>query len=434
MKKVLFLVIVLVVLIGGVVGGLLALNKLEWEKPAVRLLTDGNYIGQKLSIQVEDRKSGISEVRVDVNQGGKSASLLTERFPAKTHKVEKTIAMRPLPGGLKDGEVAVIIAVKDHSWNGGNPVSLSKNMMIDTIPPQLTVLGALHYMNRGGAGVITYQISKESPMNGVQLGNEFFPGYHLEKDHYVAYYAIPYAADAQVAPVVMAEDRAGNRTKGAFRAILKEKKFRKEKIQVSDGFLNNVIPYFTAQDPSLKGSPLEVFLAVNRKQREVDHAKIRKICQTTAPHPLWSGTFLRLPNAKPMASFAEDRTYLYNGKEVDRQTHLGVDLASLAQSPVPAANSGKVVFAGPLGIYGGTVILDHGCGLFSLYAHLSKIDAEANKEVKTGDPLGRTGSTGMAGGDHLHYAMLIHGNFINPIEWWDGHWIKDNVQKKMEAF
>jgi murein DD-endopeptidase MepM/ murein hydrolase activator NlpD len=113
---------------------------------------------------------------------------------------------------------------------------------------------------------------------------------------------------------------------------------------------------------------------------------------------------------------------------------LGVDLASLAQSRVPAGNSGIVVFAGPLGIYGNTVVIDHGCGLFSMYSHLSKIEVEVKKEVKRGDSLGRTGATGMAGGDHLHYAMMVHGVFVNPLEWWDPHWIRDNVDLKMKWF
>ncbi len=425
---------VIVIIIAGGVGALVVFNKLEWEKPALRLLPEANYIGQKLTIQVEDRKSGVAEVRLDAAQGGKTTNLITERFPARTYRVEKTVAMRPLPGGLKDGDVVITLSARDQSWNGGNPTSLVKNAIIDTIPPQLTVLGALHYVNQGGVGLITYQVSEESPVNGVQLGDQFFPGSHLEKDHYLAYFAVPYVAVSQISPVVLAEDRAGNRTKNAFREILKAKKFRKEKIQITDSFLNNVLPYFTAQNPNLKGTPLEIFLAVNRQQRELDHQQIKKICQNTAPKPLWAGPFLRLPNSKPMASFAEDRTYWYNGQEVDRQTHLGVDLASLAQSPIPAANAGRVVFAGSLGIYGSAVVLDHGCGLFSMYAHLSKIETEVNKEVKKGETLGRTGSTGMAGGDHLHYAMMVQGVFVNPIEWWDEHWIKDNIQKKMNAF
>jgi len=133
-----------------------------------------------------------------------------------------------------------------------------------------------------------------------------------------------------------------------------------------------------------------------------------------------------------MASFAQDRTYYYNGRQVDRQVHWGVDLASLAQSPVPTANSGIVVFAGSLGIYGNAVIIDHGCGLFSMYSHLSKLEAEVKREVKKGDSLGRTGATGMAGGDHLHYAMMVQGVFVNPLEWWDDHWIRDNVDLKMK--
>jgi murein DD-endopeptidase MepM/ murein hydrolase activator NlpD len=216
--------------------------------------------------------------------------------------------------------------------------------------------------------------------------------------------------------------------------VIKPKAFPKDKIQVSDSFLKTLLPYFTQKDPNLKGTPLEIFLEVNRKQREADHQEVKKVCRETVPKPLWAGPFLRLPNSKPMASFAQDRTYFYDGKEVDRQIHWGVDLASLAQSQVPAANSGRVVFAGPLGIYGNTVVIDHGCGLFSMYSHLSKIEVEGKKEVKKGDSLGRTGATGMAGGDHLHYAMMVHGVFVNPLEWWDPHWIRDNVDLKMKWF
>jgi murein DD-endopeptidase MepM/ murein hydrolase activator NlpD len=232
----------------------------------------------------------------------------------------------------------------------------------------------------------------------------------------------------------MAEDQAGNRAKSAFRPVIKHKRFKKERIQITETFLKNVIPYFTERDPNLQGTLLDIFLAVNGNMRVLDHRKIKKLCQNTELRPRWSGPFLRLPNSKPMASFGEDRTYWYGGRQVDEQVHLGVDLASTAHSPVPAANSGRVIFTGPLGIYGNTVLIDHGCGLFSMYSHLSQIETEVKKEVKKGETLGRTGSTGLAGGDHLHYSMLIHGVFVNPIEWWDEHWIRDNVEKKMKLF
>jgi murein DD-endopeptidase MepM/ murein hydrolase activator NlpD len=132
-----------------------------------------------------------------------------------------------------------------------------------------------------------------------------------------------------------------------------------------------------------------------------------------------------------MAQFADHRTYYYKGNKVDEKDHLGVDLASLANSPVPAANHGRVLFAGELGIYGKAVVLDHGQGLTSLYGHLSSIRVSKGQDVQKGDILGATGSTGLAGGDHLHFSILVNGVFVNPIEWWDGHWIRDNIQKKM---
>ncbi len=433
MKSLKWGVLAILVVLIATAGVWVFVVKFEREKPTLQILPDKKYLGQKITVIVEDRKSGVAEVKVEILQQGASTVLASEKLPKDTPRVEKTFALRPLPQGLKDGEAAIKVSAKDYSWNWGNPVSLQKNVVIDTIPPQVSVLGSQHYVNQGGTGMVTYQTNKEVPVSGVQVGDVFFPGYALGKGRYLAFFAIPPAASSDLSTTATAEDYGGNQAKAGFRVILKTKPFRKDKIQLSDSFLNNIIPYFTGKNPELKGTPLEIFLTLNRKQRELDHKEIRKLCGNTAAQPLWSGPFLRLPNAKPMASFAQDRTYVYNGQEVDQQFHLGVDLASLAQSPVPAANSGKVVFAGALGIYGNTVLLDHGCGLFSMYSHLSKIEAEANKEVKKGDSLGLTGQTGMAGGDHLHFAMLVQGVFVNPIEWWDEHWIKDNIELKLKS-
>jgi murein DD-endopeptidase MepM/ murein hydrolase activator NlpD len=139
-----------------------------------------------------------------------------------------------------------------------------------------------------------------------------------------------------------------------------------------------------------------------------------------------------MPNSAPLGGFAQFRTYIYQGKEVDRQTHLGFDLASLAHADVPAANRGKVVFAGDFGIYGQCIIVDHGLGLQTLYGHLSRISVKPGDTVENGQIIGSTGATGMAGGDHLHFEMTISGQPVNPIEWWDSHWIKNNITGKLE--
>jgi murein DD-endopeptidase MepM/ murein hydrolase activator NlpD len=99
---------------------------------------------------------------------------------------------------------------------------------------------------------------------------------------------------------------------------------------------------------------------------------------------------------------------------------------------VPAANAGVVAFAGPLTIYGNTVIVDHGLGLQTLYAHLSSIDVKAGDKVDKGQPLGRTGATGLAIGDHLHFEVLIAGVSVTPLEWWDPAWIRERVNRPLK--
>ena len=112
---------------------------------------------------------------------------------------------------------------------------------------------------------------------------------------------------------------------------------------------------------------------------------------------------------------------------MDEQYHLGIDLASTQNAPIPAANAGKVVFAGPLGIYGQTVILDHGMGLQTLYGHLSSIQVAPGDVVAKDQIIGISGQTGLALGDHLHYGVLIAGIPVNPVEWWDPNWIKTRI-------
>ncbi len=427
-----FLIVLIVVLAGA--GIWVGLVKFEREKPSLQLLPERRYVGQSLALKVGDKKSGVAEVRVEMVQQGKTVILLSESYPAKTHLVEKLIVLKPLPAGLKDGEAQIRVSAQDHSWIHGNRALLERNLVLDTHPPQISVGGPLHYFNQGGTGLVTYHASEEIPVSGVQVGDLFFSGYPAGKNRYLAYFAIPGDAAKDLPLQVKGEDQAGNQTQTGFSHTVKAKSFRQDRIQLTDQFLQTILPYFVTQDLKLQGTPLEIFLILNQKQRETDHRQIRQLCQKSDPKPLWSGPFLRLPSSKPMALFGDKRSYWYGGKTVDHQTHLGVDLASTNQSPIPAANSGRVAFAGALGIYGNTVVLDHGCGLFSMYAHLSRIETTVSKDVPKGETLGRTGSTGMAGGDHLHFAILVHGVFVNPLEWWDSHWIRDNVEKKLKEF
>jgi murein DD-endopeptidase MepM/ murein hydrolase activator NlpD len=178
--------------------------------------------------------------------------------------------------------------------------------------------------------------------------------------------------------------------------------------------------------------PVSAFKKINEEWRADVHKRITQIAQKTETEIFWKGRFLQLRNSKVMAIYGDERTYYYKGKPISKSVHLGYDLASVANAPVEAANTGIVRFAGDLGIYGNTVIIDHGLGLMSLYGHLSMIMAREGQAVKKGDVIGQTGSTGLAGGDHLHFGILIHGHEVSPLYWWDPYWIKVNILDYME--
>jgi murein DD-endopeptidase MepM/ murein hydrolase activator NlpD len=197
-----------------------------------------------------------------------------------------------------------------------------------------------------------------------------------------------------------------------------------------------VVPDILTQAPELGLDPrgadlLPAFLKINGDLRRANAERIIAITKATDPARLWDGPFIQMGNSQVEANFADYRTYVYRRQEVDRQVHLGFDLASTAASPLVAANSGKVLHAGWLGIYGNCVIIDHGMGIASLYGHLSSMEVKAGDTVKRGQQIGRSGMTGLAGGDHLHFTMLVHGRAVNPVEWWDPHWITDRVDRKL---
>ena len=100
-------------------------------------------------------------------------------------------------------------------------------------------------------------------------------------------------------------------------------------------------------------------------------------------------------------------------------------------SPISAAAAGRGIYADDLGIYGLCVLIDHGMGLASVYGHLSSIAVEAGEDVSQGSVLGRSGETGLAGGDHLHFALLVGDTYVNPLEWWDPKWVRSHIEVRL---
>lgn len=415
-------------------GAVFLYGKLEGEAPELSISPQPVAIGKqtKFKLSMADSRSGLKEARVSLEQGGRVVKLLEEVFPAGTPQVERVVEVSADVLGLQEGTAVFRAEVRDRSWRGGNPKILEASLKVDTRPPSLFILSQFHYLNQGGAGLVAFRASEPLEMSGVRVGERWFRAYPMGSDNgWFVLFAVPHDASPQISIYLEAEDLAGNRARSQFKYNIRPKKFRHDSIRLSEEFLQRILPYFMERDPGLKGEPQEVFLRINRELRKANELAIQEICQKTSPEPLWSGPFLRMANAKPMAGFADRRTYIWKEKAIDEQVHLGVDLASLVTSPVEAANKGRVVFAGELGIYGNTVILDHGCGLLSMYSHLSQISVSVGQLLEKGERLGLSGSTGLAGGDHLHFSILVGGVFVNPIEWWDPHWLKDNVEEKL---
>ncbi len=284
---------------------------------------------------------------------------------------------------------------------------------------------------------MVYRVSKDTDKNGIRMGDDFFPGYAVTlggKPTYLAYVPIPPAIEPKTFRMVLVvSDKGGNAVSIDIPRHIEPKKFRKDTLELTDRFLTQKMPEFQQQEPALRGrTPVETFRYVNEKMREENFRTIQSICSKTSGNQLWKGPFVRMKNAAPMAMFGDMRTYTYQKKPIGESTHLGVDLASTAHAPIEAANDGIVLYAGYLGIYGNTVILDHGLGVSSLYAHLNEIKVKAGQQVAKEEIVGVSGSSGLAGGDHLHFSILVGGRFVNPVEWWDPHWIRDNIDVKIE--
>ena len=438
-RSLIFTVLFLILLVAG---GIAFFKLFEREKPQVSFTGDISNFGlqKKIGFVVTDSRSGIQAIDMMLVQGDNKARIFSRQFTRKgyfndagTHRLEETITVDTGPTAFKDGTAELVVTVRDFSmwnWMAGNKTSMTYPVNMDTRPPKISILHSTRYVSSGGSGMIVYTISEPVEEHGVYVNGYLNPGFPVDETddgRYVAFYGLSYDIEKIEAAFVSATDKAGNTGKSSFGMVLKKKTFTKDTINVSDNFLNLKLPEFAQEYPQLNGSLINQYIYVNSQVRRENYQTIVQACSNPYDKRLWLDRFERMGRSVRKASFADHRTYYYQGKEIDKQVHLGIDLASTRRAQIKAANRGKVVFADYLGIYGNTVILDHGQGIFSLYAHLSEIKAPLNEIIEKGIVLGLSGTSGMAGGDHLHLSILVNGIFVNPVEWWDPQWIRLNI-------
>ncbi|MFC1534884.1 M23 family metallopeptidase [Thermodesulfobacteriota bacterium] len=419
----------------------------EGEKPVTTLEPLPEFLSRKqqFTIKTSDLKRGLKTLKVSYSQGGREVTVFEKKFPFEgflnregVQTFQKELIIDPSALHLAQGRVDLNIQVWDYSRRGGgdgNMTLIQHKMTVDTIPPAIRAISRMHNVNKGGAGLVIYRTSSDTVESGVYVADLFFPGFPVEEKSkegiYLAYFALPHDSSLDQPIYLWAKDKGENTTNSTFYYHIRRKRFGNEKINITDRFLKRILPYFSFYEFDPQDSDIERYVKINNDLRKKNDLTLYDLMKKTSHKRFWEGTWLRQKNAATMAKYADHRGYYYKGKKIDEQFHLGIDLASLANSPVKTGNNGRVLFAERNGIYGLTVVIDHGQGLASLYGHLSSIQVTTGQDLRKGDTIGHTGQTGLAGGDHLHMAIMVHGVFVNPIEWWDAHWIEDNITRKL---
>jgi murein DD-endopeptidase MepM/ murein hydrolase activator NlpD len=381
---------------------------------------------------------GERELNAWIEQNGMKAALMQTKSPADRFKFWRAqvpdqdvhfMAGSKEASFLKEGQARLVVEAKSNDFRAVTDI-ISTDVDVVLRPPSISADGFQHYINQGGSEMVLITPSGSWSEAGVRVGKDSYRSFPIQgRSDRLVLFAYPWDLPTDTAPVVFARNSAGTEAQARFWFKVFPKKFRKRDLDIDDKFLDKVVNQI---DPGGSGDLVSRFLKINGDMRRANNQTLADLRFKTADKFLWTDSFLQLANSKVESEFADVRSYIYKGKKIDQQVHLGFDLAVTAHTPVLASNDGRVVWAAPLGIYGNCIVVDHGYGLQSIYGHLSSLAVKEGDMVKRGQEMGKSGSTGLAGGDHLHYSMQVEGVEVNPVEWWDAHWIKDHVQDRLK--
>ena len=444
--KLILLAAVLVVVVGGAAGWFLAGRE---DGPAITIASPQKYVGRSTPLAATiEAGTPVTAPEIAIEQNGQSMPVTAEKIDwSGTGRVavSGTIGKSAQPA-LTNGPARLIVTARRDVFFGTRQTSttVTKDVEVRLDPPRVAVVSTHHFINHGGAEFVVIRATPDDVVAGIQVGDArypFYPGSAVglsDPALRVGFFALRHDQDLTTRIAAYARDSAGNEATTSLGHKPFVKRFLQSKIPIDQAFLDRVVPAIASNTPDLKidtGSSealLKGFLEINGNLRKKNNDAIAALAAKSQPKMLWAESFAPMGNAQVESRFADRRTYFHDNKEIDRQVHLGFDLASLQRAPVLASNAGVVVFADYLGIYGNCVIIDHGLGVQTLYAHLSTMNVKEGETVTKGAEIGRTGATGLAGGDHLHFTTLLQGTPVNPVEWWDPHWIQDRVLRKIK--
>jgi len=432
---------ILIILVAVLVVSLICLLAFS-ATPVVNLPASLTALGQATLITVHvDDPHGVRKIVAVIEQNGAQYRLGEESKPARRvlwprHVAGSTwnfTAGTQTTPQLHDGPARLIVEATSNDFRGAT-ARAERDLVVVTRPPTLSVDSDQHYLYLGMSDLVTFNVAGSWTEVGVRVGDQRFRGWPSPggKPGFFSLFAFAWNMPAATVPMVYATNAAGNEVTSQIVIQFPKKeqpKYRVRDLQLDDRFMQKVT---SELDPNGSGGLPERFLRINNEMRRANNKTLSDLRLKTEPRFLWSQPFLQQPNSTVESSFADIRNYFYQGKKIDQQVHLGYDLAVTQHVGVVATNDGRVVYAAPLGIYGNCIVLDHGYGLQSIYGHLSEIAVHEGDIVKRGQVMGKSGQTGLAGGDHIHFSMQLDGVQIDPKEWWDAHWIRDHIAKRVD--
>lgn len=428
----------------GAIGFMMISPSFEREDPKVTISRTGYWnFKDPIEVSVEDA-SGLKSFSATLVGPHEDWSIIDDTTPSAVTK--RHFQILP-PKGIRNPQaqsVELKIKATDNSLWGlfmGNTTKKTMTLVIDQRAPFLSITANSYKIQKGGSAIVICKVDDpqlESVTVETNFGKTFVAQPFYKKGYYASLLAWPVQQETFLATIV-ARDKAGNETKASVPVRLKDHLYKVSHIELKDEFLNGKIAQLANVYPQTIGvsDRLEQFKIINETVRADNEKVIHGV--TSKVSPVLLSDFKPLPfyplvNGQKVADFADHRIYSYKGKEnISSAYHMGLDLASVQQGAIKSSNAGTTVFSQPNGIYGNLPIIDHGLGLYTLYGHCSEVHVQKKDKVKAGQTIAKTGTSGYAMGDHLHFGVLVQGIEVRPEEWMDSQWIRDNITNVIDA-
>ncbi len=306
----------------------------------------------------------------------------------------------------------------------------------DYTPPTLSILAHSPHIKQGGSAVVIYEARDEFLKSTYIIDNRgqvFHPQEFMEKGYYISLFTwfIPWEKHAAL---IIAEDQAGNISSNSI-----DLESIRIKIPVS---ILEVNPDFVAKKSKELNMGKDTkedqmgYKEVNKKLSESSQVSVSYLSSYVFPEQVRELKFVAFkPFAKHRTSseYGKLRRYQYQGKITKESYHLGVDLTFIANTLIYCSNPGKVMFSGYNGGYGNSMLIHHGLGLYTMYGHCHELLVKENDQLEAGTLIGKSGQTGFATGDHLHFSVLIQGVYADPLEWMDSQWLESNIESVIKT-